>query len=70
MAAVREVVRLGNKTIGDPRWYDTNRVPVAFREVDPVILAYALVECGGDWFRCVVDTDGTVTVYNYQVWTP
>lgn len=71
MVRVGEVVSLARTIERDAvRWYADNSVPNAFRGLNPMVLAEARLLCGGDWSRCVIDDDGSVTVYNHAMWTP
>lgn len=51
-------------------WYAQPSVPPAFRGLPARMLAVLEAACGGDWRRCVLDKDGSVTVYNSPTWTP
>jgi len=51
-------------------WYARQHVPPAFRGLPQPVLAVLEAACGGDWRRCVVDADGSVTVYNHPSWEP
>lgn len=70
MAAIGDIVRLTKNIERDSGWYNKHRVPAAFRTCHPHVIARAALASGGDWFRCVADADGSITVYNYRVWTP
>lgn len=66
-----DVMRLSEQIQADAvAFYQSARVPRAFRRAAPMILARAAIECGGDWTRCVIDDDGSITVYNRPQWEP
>ena len=50
------------------KWYAENAVPRAFRRVHPKVLRRVAKMAKGDWQRCVVNPDGSVTVHNQRVW--
>lgn len=49
-------------------WYKRNVLPRAFRNTDPKILLHAAKLADGDWRRCIIEDDGSITVCNNQVW--
>jgi hypothetical protein len=51
-------------------WYSKqSAVPPAFRGCSPLVLREAKRIAKGDWRRCVVDDDGSITVHNNPVWS-
>jgi hypothetical protein len=58
MARLSELSRVPEAiTTEAAQWYqeDATQIPNAFRS-----------DC--NWHRCVLDSDGSITVYNYAVW--
>lgn len=71
MPTLGEVMNLGARIERNATdWYTVHRVPVAFQRAHPMVLARAALESGEDWRRCVIDPDGSITVFNHAVWTP
>lgn len=52
------------------RWYAAHPVPHAFEGLPPRVRSAAQRLAGGDWQRCVLNEDGSVTVHNHQMWVP
>lgn len=53
---------------GSADWYAGRRIPKEFAGLPRSVLDHLIAETGGDWRRCVVEQDGTVTVYNAPIW--
>ena len=71
MPTLGDVMKLGRRIEKDATgWYSAHRVPEAFRRAHPMVVARAALESGEDWRRCVIDDDGSITVFNHIVWTP
>lgn len=51
-------------------WYDKRRVPEAFRNQPKKVLDTVEKLCENDWRRVVLDTDGSLVVYNSPQWEP
>ena len=49
-------------------WYQKTRMPVAFREAHPKAREIAEKACEGDWRRCVLNDDWSITIYNRPRW--
>ena len=49
-------------------WYKRNVLPKAFRNAHPDVLVRAAKLSNGDWQRCIIEDDGSITVCNNQVW--
>lgn len=50
-------------------WYDDDeRVPTAFARCHPLVIAQARRMSGGDWRRCVVESDGGIVVHHDAKW--
>lgn len=43
-------------------------IPDAFLDADPLVLQKAMELADDNIFRMVVDEDGSITVYNHNVW--
>jgi hypothetical protein len=50
-------------------WYaNDDRIPSAFESCHPLVIAQARRISGGDWRRCVRDTDGGIIVHAEPKW--
>jgi hypothetical protein len=50
------------------KWYQDNDIPEVFRAQHPIVLEAIAEICGNDWRRCVLELDGSVVIYNRQMW--
>jgi hypothetical protein len=73
---VIDVPRIGEVTDLHPwiiedaqRWYAYQPMPATFAHIDRRILRRAHRMAGGDWRRCVLDTDGqSLVVHDRIMW--
>lgn len=71
MATIASAAYLTQKMIDEAvDWYIQTRVPRRFVGAHPLVLARAKAIAGGNWQRCVLDEDGSITIYNHPQWTP
>ena len=69
MATVGEIARLADELIAQAKeFYGRTPMPETFAHVHPLILREARRRCEGDWRRCVLNPDGTITVHDKIMW--
>ncbi len=70
MPDLASVVNLNEHVVKDAaRWYDPNRIPDAFADIDPRIARKAFRLAGNDWRRVVRDgNEPALTVLNAVSW--
>jgi hypothetical protein len=50
------------------KWYNDHQVPRAFHMAHPKVVTAAGQLCNNNWRMCVIDADGSITVYNRSQW--